>query len=140
MKDLLKKLLAYVDVFIGWRTHQSRDTLEAGVPWLPFPVIDWLNDHLTKDMVVFEWGSGGSTEYIAKRVKRIISVEHHPIWFTKVRFMLWLRRSRMFGCSSSSPTKWKHRLFIVLLGKKLRAFRLCRMRHSSIASPTILSI
>jgi len=36
---------------------------------------------LNKDMVVFEWGSGASTQWLADRVKFIYSVEHQRKWF-----------------------------------------------------------
>ena len=46
------------------------------IPWMPFGATEWLKHFLKKDMKVFEWGSGGSTLFIAKRVKQIVSVEH----------------------------------------------------------------
>lgn len=56
-----------------------------GWPWLTYDAIDWLESYLTKDMVVFEWGSGGSTLYFARKVKRVISVEHEQGWYELVK-------------------------------------------------------
>lgn len=33
---------------------------------------------------VFEWGSGGSTVWIAQRVKRVVTVDHDPKWHDAV--------------------------------------------------------
>lgn len=39
---------------------------------------------LTPESVVFEWGMGGSTAWIAKRCKLLVSVEHDLLWFGRV--------------------------------------------------------
>lgn len=57
-------------------------------PWLPFLAIDYLNSLLRPDMRVFEYGSGGSTLYLSERVGELVSVEHDPKWFIKVRAAL----------------------------------------------------
>ncbi|MDP2056339.1 MAG: hypothetical protein Q8K35_01095, partial [Thiobacillus sp.] len=46
------------------------------VPWITFRAIDWLDTYLKSDMSVFEYGAGGSTLYLAKRVRNVVSVEH----------------------------------------------------------------
>jgi predicted O-methyltransferase YrrM len=46
------------------------------MPWITFRAIDWLDAYLKPDMNVFEYGAGGSTLYLAKRVRNVISVEH----------------------------------------------------------------
>lgn len=35
-------------------------------------------------MIVFEYGSGGSTLFFQKYVKKIISIEHNRIWYKKM--------------------------------------------------------
>jgi len=42
---------------------------------------EYIESILNKDMVVFEWGSGASTQWFAYRVKFIYSVEHQRKWF-----------------------------------------------------------
>ncbi len=59
-----------------------------GLPSIPFEAAEWLDSFLTKDMIVFEWGSGGSTPFIAKRVKKIVSVEHDPEWYILISQLL----------------------------------------------------
>lgn len=55
--------------------------LELRLPWLPFPVIDLLDNQLTADSSVFEFGGGGSTLFFADRVARVVTVEHDPNWY-----------------------------------------------------------
>jgi hypothetical protein len=91
IKQIVKLWLAYAEGFLAHLLHEHRDPLESEMPWLPFPTIGWLEKYIAPDMQVFEWGSGGSTAYIARRVKHVTSVEHHALWHAKVRFFLWLR-------------------------------------------------
>jgi Methyltransferase domain len=49
------------------------------VPWLAFPAIDYL-ELLISDRRVFEFGSGMSTLWFAKRCREVISVESDSHW------------------------------------------------------------
>lgn len=53
-------------------------------PWITLSAIRWLEGILRSDDRVFEWGSGGSTIWIAQRVSSVISVESDPTWFHRV--------------------------------------------------------
>lgn len=61
-------------------------------PWITFAAFDFLKQILTKEMRVFEYGSGGSTVYYAKRVKEVISVEHDQLWNDKVTNYIKLKK------------------------------------------------
>ena len=50
--------------------------------------VDFLRANLKPTDTVLEWGSGGSTLEIAKRVHRLFSIEHDFNWFQKVRPLL----------------------------------------------------
>jgi len=50
-------------------------------PWMNFNVINFLRERLRKDMNLFEYGSGFSTQFYAKNVKNVISIEHDKDWF-----------------------------------------------------------
>ena len=54
-------------------------------PWLTSAAVSYLNDYLTQDMRGFEWGSGRSTKWFAKRVGKLVSVEDDQSWFNRVR-------------------------------------------------------
>lgn len=58
------------------------------VPWVTFRAIDWLESYLSPGMNVFEYGAGGSTLYLTKRVHRVISVEHDEGFYSLVRGIL----------------------------------------------------
>lgn len=49
------------------------------------PETDFLLSHLTSNMKVLEYGSGGSTKVIAEKVKELISLEHTPEWYDQVK-------------------------------------------------------
>ena len=65
--------------------RENRNVSE-GTPWMPWTVIEWFEQTLTPQMSVFEWGSGGSSIFIAQRVRKVISVEYDVIHF----FVLWI--------------------------------------------------
>lgn len=53
-------------------------------PWLAPGAISWLVGALRPEMIAFEWGSGRSTLWFARRVKRLTSIESDPAWFDQV--------------------------------------------------------
>jgi hypothetical protein len=70
---------------VGWfesfLSLQSIDKNKNPIPWFSYPFIDFLNPRLTKNISVFEFGSGNSTLFFAKRVKEVLSVEHNKEWY-----------------------------------------------------------
>jgi hypothetical protein len=61
-------------------TFLGRDLLTAALPWITFPATRWLDSYLRPSMSVFEWGSGGSTLFFARRVSRVVSIEYDVGW------------------------------------------------------------
>lgn len=59
-------------------THPDR-------PWLTPKAVRFLELWLQPTDIVFEWGSGRSTLWLARRVKRITSLETDPAWFRTVQ-------------------------------------------------------
>ncbi len=55
------------------------------VPWMVYPAVEFLVPRLRPDMSVFEYGSGNSTLWWASRVRELVSCEHDPAWYEKVR-------------------------------------------------------
>ncbi|MEJ2564776.1 MAG: hypothetical protein P8164_08990 [Gammaproteobacteria bacterium] len=45
-------------------------------PWINYRATEWLESHLSPTMRVFEYGSGGSTLFLSKRVAQVVSAEH----------------------------------------------------------------
>ena len=54
-------------------------------PWLSKPCIDFLKPRLSKEMSVFEWGTGNSTLFWSKHVKEVVSVEYDEEWYKKLK-------------------------------------------------------
>lgn len=57
-------------------------------PWLTSQAVEFLSQWLRPTDVAFEWGSGRSTLWFAKRVQRLTSVEHDPHWYKIVQRQL----------------------------------------------------
>ncbi len=64
---------------IGWRL------VHPGRPWLTPTAIRFLEGWLKPGHTVFEWGAGRSTLWFARRVQNVVTVEHDPVWFLKIR-------------------------------------------------------
>jgi len=66
--------------------HDLDDMLLLDVPWWTYPAIKEVAAFLARrrNPTVFEYGSGASTLWLAKRAARVLSVEHDPKWYTKV--------------------------------------------------------
>lgn len=87
IKEPLKiKNLSIIGHITKWRSSldPGRNALIDQVPWISFAAISFLEKILNKDMMVFEYGTGGSTMFFANRVKRVVSVEHDPAWYRRV--------------------------------------------------------
>lgn len=54
-------------------------------PWFVPESIGFLDSILTPESVIFEWGCGGSTLWLDKRVKSGWSVDHDWDWFMKLQ-------------------------------------------------------
>ena len=83
--------------FPRWRQSLGRTPLEEKLPWMSFSAIDFLNEKMRKNWEVFEWGVGGSTNFLAFRVNQLVSVEHDPDWAEKVQLNM----------NNGVPTSWQ---------------------------------
>ena len=72
--------------FPSWWSYlkPGRNSMKDQSPWIAFAAIDFLEGVLTKGMLAYEFGSGGSTLFFASRVREVVSVEHNPEWFARV--------------------------------------------------------
>ncbi len=55
------------------------------IPWMNYHVIQFLEDRLTKNLSLFEFGSGSSTIFYASLVKDVTSVETDEKWYAHVK-------------------------------------------------------
>lgn len=65
-----------------------RLALDPCYPWLNAGAVRFLAGRLTPEMTGFEWGGGRSTAFVAKRVARLVSVEHKAKWRRRVDALL----------------------------------------------------
>jgi predicted O-methyltransferase YrrM len=75
-----------------WTPRYVRDRItemlwqrrHPSAPWLTPAVVPLLDELLRPSDVVFEWGSGRSTVWLAKRTARVTSIERRPEWHEQV--------------------------------------------------------
>jgi hypothetical protein len=92
------------DRFIGWSEmrrlpHALNTWLLRRVfgelpelPWWPYPAIERIAEILSPNSVVLEYGTGASTIWMARRVRRIYGIEDSPEWCERVRKLAGARR------------------------------------------------
>ena len=80
MKDIVK-------YFPAWQQHldKNRNSVADAQPWMAFGAIDFLRKRITKNMTVFEYGSGGSTLFCSDLAAKVISIEHHEGWYRQMK-------------------------------------------------------
>jgi len=79
-----KGYLATIGWFTAFDTQQAVDAEGQPLPWVTYSFIDFIKTRLNKELSIFEYGSGNSTLFYAKHVKRVVSVEHDEAWFNKI--------------------------------------------------------
>ena len=70
--------------FESFNTKRSIDKEGNPIPWCTYSFIKFIEPRLNKDFKVFEYGSGNSTLWYAKKVGEITAVENDLDWFNKV--------------------------------------------------------
>jgi hypothetical protein len=65
-----------------------RMALDPCYPWINAGAVRFLSRRLAPDMTGFEWGGGRSTAFVARRVARLVSVEHKEKWRRRVTALL----------------------------------------------------
>ena len=79
-----KGYLASIGWFTAFDHHQAVDADNQPIPWVTYSFIDFIKGRLHQELSIFEYGSGNSTLFYAKKVKRVVSVEHDEEWFKKI--------------------------------------------------------
>jgi hypothetical protein len=79
----------WINLVLRGQTRQSKDgiCLDAkggAVPWMTYPVIDFLLNLDLSECDVFEYGSGSSTLFFSQRCRSVVAVEHCKTWFDRM--------------------------------------------------------
>jgi hypothetical protein len=61
------------------------DKDNSPVPWLTMPFNAFIGQRLSSDMTIFEYGSGNSTLFYAKKVKEVVAVENDKGWLDTIK-------------------------------------------------------
>lgn len=110
------------------------------MPWMNFSIVELLNERLSDDQELFEYGSGYSTQYYAKRVKSITSVEYDEHWYKEIKLGLPSNAKLLFqaldqdGDYSSSISKQSKDFDVVIIDGRDRVN--CFKRSLAKLSPT----
>ncbi len=94
----LSQIITAVKLYHPWRSylHEHHTPLVDKLPMLVFEANHFLEQILTPETIVFEYGSGGSTLFYANRVRHVTSVEHDLEWFRCVQQVL--QTSNLHNC------------------------------------------
>lgn len=92
LKTLLKNptfrtFYSCLKYYFQWLQHlkPGQNSVSNKMPWLTFASITRIKKIITPDMVVFEYGSGGSTLFWSSHVRKVISAEHNREWYFKIK-------------------------------------------------------
>lgn len=77
----VKGYLAEIGWFEAYHLRAPVDSERKPIPWFTYSFIDFMQDRLTKEQRVFEFGSGNSTVFFAEKCQSIHSIEHHQEWY-----------------------------------------------------------
>lgn len=80
---LASSLLRHPGHVPRWLAHLPcwrRTPIDAGLPWFSFGAIDYLARNVRPDQDVFEFGSGGSSVFLARRARSVRSMENDAAW------------------------------------------------------------
>ncbi|MDZ7897009.1 MAG: FkbM family methyltransferase [Arcicella sp.] len=73
----------------GWMksfaTKKAVDRNNNPIPWWTYPMVDFLKERLNASIIIFEYGCGGSTKWLANKVGHITSLEDHKEWMEFVK-------------------------------------------------------
>jgi predicted O-methyltransferase YrrM len=71
----------YISRCFAHNIINGKTPLDLEVPWFSYAAIDFLESFVQRHMSVFEFGSGGSTLFFAKRARKVFSVEDNASWY-----------------------------------------------------------
>lgn len=75
-----------IELYPDWIALQDPESspLHDEIPWISIPAIKFIEGKINPSMTIFEYGSGGSTLFFARKAKSVISIEHDHGWFESV--------------------------------------------------------
>lgn len=80
------KLLA--KVYGQWPSIRNRNSVDGNyypIPWYTYPAIEFLSHLDLRSFSLFEYGSGNSTLWWSKYVKKLVAIEDDKDWHKKIK-------------------------------------------------------
>ncbi|MFC1596909.1 class I SAM-dependent methyltransferase [Planctomycetota bacterium] len=71
--------------FVSWSRCEPVDRQGEPIPWWCYPAIEFLGGRLDQQMSVFEYGSGYSTIWTARRTGNVVSCETDEDWHDRIK-------------------------------------------------------
>lgn len=125
--DLRKRYLTPMGWTRSSATRTPVDEQGKPIPWFSYASIYFLKNRLTKDLSVFEYGSGNSTLWFSQRVGKIVSIEHDVAWFDRMKSSLgklndvtYIYRNLESGDYAAEITKYKAAFDIIIIDGRQR--------------------
>ena len=90
-KNLIRNPNSYLHL-TGWmQSLEAKKPIDRHgypIPWMNLAVVRILEERLTHDLNLFEFGSGYSTLFYAKKVRAVTSVEYDEKWLDIIKQQL----------------------------------------------------
>lgn len=107
----------YISRCLAHNVINGKTPLDLEIPWFSYAAIDFLERFVQPHMSVFEYGSGGSTLFFARRAKKVVSVEDNAKWFEWVSLRLQqkgLQNATLKFCEFNfkEPTGFEHSAYL----------------------------
>jgi precorrin-6B methylase 2 len=110
--------------FHSMRKNESIDKQGEPIPWYTYPSIEYIKQLDFSKKSVFEFGSGNSTRFWAKRCKDIVAVEDDQNWFEKIKKLLPSNANYLFCATeeeySKSISTFEHDFDVIIIDGNYR--------------------
>lgn len=85
LNDLSSGYLSKIGYLNSCIYKSSIDNFKNPIPWVTYPFIDFIENRLNKNILIFEYGAGNSTLWYSKLVHKVFSIEHNIDWFNNIK-------------------------------------------------------
>ncbi len=75
-----KSYLKEIGWFLSVRNKSSINKNKQAIPWVTYPFTHFIEERLTKEFIIFEFGAGASTLWFSDKVHKVYSVENNLSW------------------------------------------------------------
>lgn len=88
--------------------HRPIDKSGSAIPWYTYPAIEFLEQFDLSSKKIFEWGSGNSSTYFARKASQITSIEHDKEWYNSMQNLLLPNQKLLYSDLQNYPKQIKN--------------------------------